>query len=67
MTREERENRINEISEALGRAMGGDWDTAYEEYCDLTTLVAAEYSAEKEHKVWEFYHNRMYRKHCLSN
>lgn len=59
MTREERRNRINELSKILDRTFGADWDKAYDEYCVLNAQEDEDYRAENEDKLLEFYHKHI--------
>ena len=55
MTREERRNRINELSKILDFAMGEEWSTAYDEYAKLEAEEQLEYREENEAKLWEYF------------
>ena len=55
MTKQERRERIRELSDALWFAEGEEYDKLYVEYCELNAEDHREYREENETKIRAFF------------
>lgn len=55
MTKQERMERIRELSDLLWFAEGEEYDKLYAEYCELNAQERREYRKEQEPKLLEYF------------
>lgn len=59
-TSEEINNRVRELSRILDTVMGDEWDTAYEEYCMLNSILNQRYREENLEKFEAYFFKHIY-------